>query len=56
MLLCSWKLALLILPDIGHPSKVLKGEIVRFLLFFCFAMKQFNERAMRGILSAQGVR
>lgn len=55
MLFCSQKLALIILLDVGRVSKALKGEIVRFLLFFCFAMKGFNEPVMRGGISAQGV-
>jgi hypothetical protein len=29
--------------------------MARFLLFSCFAMKQFNERAERRSISTQGV-
>ena len=49
------KPAMIILLDVGLASKAPKREIVRFLLFFCFAIKQLNERAMRGGISAQGV-
>lgn len=55
MLLAFLELALTILLDVGLVSKALKGEIGRFLLFFFFAMKQSNERDMRGGVSAQGV-
>lgn len=53
--LYSKELALIILLDVGLVSKAVQGEIVRFLLFFCFALKQFSERAMRGGISAQEV-
>lgn len=36
--------------------KALKGEIVRFLLFFCFTMKPLYERAKCRGISLQGVR
>lgn len=44
-----------ILLDVRLVSKALKGEIVRFLLFFCFAMKHLNKWAQRPGISAQGV-
>lgn len=42
-------------PYAGECFKALQGEIGRILLFFCFAMKQFSEQAMRGEIIAQGV-
>ena len=44
-----------ILLEVRLVSKALKGEIVRFLLFFCFVVKQFQKRAVRGDMPAQGV-
>ena len=51
----SQKLAMIILLDVGLASKAPKREIGRFLLSFCFALKQFSERDMHGSISAQGV-
>lgn len=48
------ELSLFILLDVGLVSKALKGEIVRFLLFFCFATELFRRRVCGGI-PAQGV-
>jgi hypothetical protein len=44
-----------ILLDVRLVAKALKGEITRFLLFFCFTTKQVCERAKRLSISAQEV-
>lgn len=47
--------ACFILLDVRRVSKAPKGEIVQFLLFFCFTMKFLQEQAERRGISAQEV-
>ena len=54
--LCSRKPTFFFSLDIRLLSKALKGEMIRFLLSFWFAMKPSNERAKRKSIFAQGVR